>query len=423
MSVLLEHDRQRTVQSHLDELTWRTTLVFATIATLTLAWSVYVDDVLDIVLTALKPCFGDCLNVYDPAQWSAVRWLTCLMLAVFSCIPLILFQILQFSKPGLLPSELRALKRWLGLTTVLLVGGAFALVQEGLPRLYQLGYEQHLQAGLSAQYSAVDMLMVASYCIWAFFVVVATWNAIAMMGLFGVLNIQTADYWRLRLYGIGSLLLILSIPDHAASMLLPLLATYWTSSEILGQRWFHANVAVHGEAVVRLDGEGRRRRVTLADCSCEGANSHYGHAHVEGCSTVKVNSICTDPTSRTILFEHALQSGLTDVVITGCDGRPCPTLFHQNMKELNVQVHGLDLMEIQNRRVLTPHPHLDVQCAFSGIQSLFSPPVRERMLAELVEEKAWLQGGVHFLSNDEMNWGVYHASQDIVVPLCRTVGL
>ena len=74
MSVLLEHDRQRTVQSHLDELTWRTTLVFATIATLTLVWSVYVDDVLDIVLTALKPCVGDCLNVYDPAQWSAVRW-------------------------------------------------------------------------------------------------------------------------------------------------------------------------------------------------------------------------------------------------------------------------------------------------------------------------------------------------------------
>ena len=88
-----------------------------------------------------------------------------------------------------------------------------------------------------------------------------------------------------------------------------------------------------------------------------------------------------------------------------------------------MQVHGLDLMGIQNRRVLSPHPRLDVQCAFSAIPSLFTPPVRERMLAELVEGKAWLQGGVHFLSNDEMNWGVYHASQDIVVPSCRTVRL
>ena len=423
MSVLLEHDRQRTVQAHLDELTWRTTLVFATIATLTVVWSLYVDDVLNTVLNTLKPCIGDCLNVYDPAQWSAVRWLSCLMLAIFSCIPLILFQILQFSKPGLLPSELRALKRWLGLTTVLLVGGAISLVQEGLPRLYQLGYEQHQQAGLSAQYSAVDMLMVASYCIWAFFVVIATWNAIAIMGFFGVLNARTADYWRLRLYGIGSLLLILSIPEHAASMLLPLLATYWTSSEILGQRWFHATVAVHGEAVVRLDAEGRRRRVALADCSCEGANSHFGHANVKGCSTVNVNSICTDSTSRTILFEHAIQSGVTDVVITGCDGRPCPTFFHQNMKELNVQVHGLNLMGIQNRRVLSPHPRLDVKCAFSSLSSLFTPPVRERMLAELVEEKSWLQGSVHVLSNDEMNWDLYHDSQDIIIPSSRTVGL
>jgi Sec-independent protein secretion pathway component TatC len=397
--------------------------VFATIATLTLAWSLYVDDFLETVLTALKPCAGDCLNVYDPAQWSAVRWLTCLMLGIFSCLPLILLQTLRFSKPGLLPTEYSALKRWLSLTTVLLVGGTLALVLEGLPQLYQLGYEQHQEAGLSAQYSAVDMLMVAAYCIWAFTVVVATWNALTMMGLFGVLNAQTADYWRLRLYGVGSILLILSIPEHAASMLLPLLATYWTSCELLGQRWFNTTVAVHGKAVVRLDAEGRRRRVALADCSCEGANYHHGHAKVQGCSTVSVQSLCTDPFSRTKLIEHALQSGLTDIVITGCDGRPCPSQFHQNMKELDVRVHGLDLMNIQNQRVLSPHPEVDVQAAFYSMSSLFTPAVRDKMLLELVEEKSWLKGGVHVLSQDEATtWDVYRPSHEIIIPPCRTIG-
>ena len=104
MSVLLEQDRNRALQSHLDELTWRTTLVFAAVVTLTLVWSYFVDDVLDELLTMLKPCAGDCLNVYDPAQWSAVRWLTALLLGVFSALPLMLFHINQFTKPGLLPT-------------------------------------------------------------------------------------------------------------------------------------------------------------------------------------------------------------------------------------------------------------------------------------------------------------------------------
>ncbi len=424
MSVLLEHDKQRSVQSHLDELTWRTTLVFASIALLTVAWSFTVDAFLETVLAVLKPCVGDCLNVYDPAQWSAVRWLTCLLLAIFSTVPLILFQVLQFSKPGLLPSEYRAFNRWLILTTLLLVGGTLFLMQEGLPRLYQIGFEQHQQAGLAPQYSAVDMLLVAAYCIWAFLVFIATWNAIAMMGAFGVLNAETADYWRLRLYGIGSLFLMLSIPEHAASMLLPLLATYWTSSEVIGRRWFTKTLAVHGVASVRLDGEGRRRRVAMVDCSCEGANTHYGHAQVQGCSTVDVLSICTNADSRSKLLEHVIQSGITDVVITGCDGSPCSSAFHNNMNKLEVAVHGLNLMSLQNTRVLSPHPELEVQSAFLTIPSLFPPKVSETMLLNLIEEKNWLREDVHmFTTEDATRWGLYRSANDILIPACRTTGL
>ena len=421
MSVLLEHDNLRPVQSHLDELTWRTTLIFAAVAFFTVAWSFYVDSLLGGLLATLQPCSGDCLNVYDPAQWSAVRWLTCLILGIFSTIPLIFFHLLQFTKPGLLPSEYRAFRRWLTVTNLLLLGGTFLLIQEGLPQLYEMGFEQHRRAGLAAQYSAVDMLLVAGYCIWAFLVVVATWNAIAMMGIFGVLNVQTADFWRIRLYGVGSLLLMLSIPEHATSMLLPLLATYRTTSELIGQKWFSKTLAVHGVAAVRLDAEGRRRRVAMVDCSCEGANPHYGHASLPGCSTVDVESLCTNADNRTVLLEHVLQSGITDVVITGCDGGACPSTFHTNMSELEVAVHGLDLMSLQNKRVHLHSPQLDVQSAFFTIPSLFTPAVSEQMLLKLVEQKNWLRNRIHILSEEESRtWGTYHSPDQLVVPHCRT---
>ena len=116
----------------------------------------------------------------------------------------------------------------------------FLLVHHGLPALYDAGFAQHNKAGLAAQYSAIDMLLVAAFCVWAIMVVAATWTGLVVMGRLGVVNSTTADVWRLRLYGVGSLLLVLSIPDHAQSMLLPLLATYWTTSELVGQRWLYA---------------------------------------------------------------------------------------------------------------------------------------------------------------------------------------
>ena len=87
MTVLLDQDRLQPVQVHLNELTWRVTVLFASIALLTAVWVMVVDEVLDTILLNLKPCAGDCLNVYDPAQWSAVRWLTSLLLAVLSALP------------------------------------------------------------------------------------------------------------------------------------------------------------------------------------------------------------------------------------------------------------------------------------------------------------------------------------------------
>ena len=391
MAVLLEQDLQQPVQVHLNELTWRTTVVFATVSLLTLAWSIMVDDVLDIVLENLKPCPGECLNVYDPAQWSAVRWLTSLLLATLSALPLIAFHVLQFSKPGLLPGEYHALRTWMLSLALGLVAIVYLLVNHWLPALYHAGFTQHDNAGLAAQYSAIDMLLVAAFCVWASMVVAATWTALVVMGRLGVVNRTTADVWRLRLYGVGSLLLALSTPDHAQPLLLPLLATYWTSSEIMGQRWLRAEPMAQGYAVERLDMEGRRQRIALVDCSCEGGNAHHGYAAVDGYSTVSVEGICTTSSSRTAVLEHLIQANITDAVITGCDGNPCPKQFKENIDHLGVRLHGLNLMAFQNHRVANPTPNLDVRIGLNTLPSLFTESARQQNLTRLVEENQYIK--------------------------------
>ena len=128
-------------------------------------------------------------------------------------------------------------------------------------------------------------------------------TALGVMGRLGLVNQTTSNTRALTDVRRWQLLLVLSIPDHAESMLLPLLAAYWVSSELVGQRWLNATPSLHGKASVRLDAEGRQRTIMLVDCACDGANTHYGHASVEGCSTVSAPP-CTQPLSRMNLLEH-----------------------------------------------------------------------------------------------------------------------
>lgn len=82
MSLQLERDSRAELQAHLDELTGRTTLIFAVIVGMTLLFSTQIDAWLDQLLTAINPCQTECLNLYDPARWSAVRWLSALLVAL-----------------------------------------------------------------------------------------------------------------------------------------------------------------------------------------------------------------------------------------------------------------------------------------------------------------------------------------------------
>ena len=103
MSILLESDSNTPVQTHLDELTLRTTILFLSVSVLSIGWLIIIDDVLLFLLNHLQPCTTECLNVYDPAQWSVVRWLSAIIFGLLSALPLMVFHVLQFSKPGLLP--------------------------------------------------------------------------------------------------------------------------------------------------------------------------------------------------------------------------------------------------------------------------------------------------------------------------------
>ena len=405
MAVLLESDRNTPAQGHLDELAARTTVVFVVTGVLTVVWSFFVDEVLVSLMNRLQPCTGDCLNVYDPAQWSAVRWTTALLLALISSAPVAVYHLLSFSKPGLLPNEYIALKRWIFSGFFVVSVLAYILMADGLPWLYQVGFEQHTEAGLAAQYSAIDMLNVALYLIWVVMVATLTWLLIIMIGHLQLLTSATADWWRWRMYGMGSLLLVLTVPEAASSATLPLLVLYVVTSEWIGSGWIRTLPASVGEIKERFDGEGRRRRISVLDCSCAGANAHAQGIVTAGCATVHVEALCLRQDERERILEHVFRTASTDAIITGCDGTPCPAPFLRNLNAMGVQVWGLDLMNLQNHRVDHPPLILEQRLAMLGLYESVSNGVHEHERVNLFEQHEIDPPSLHEIEGH--GWGTY----------------
>ena len=104
----------------------------------------------------LNPCENGCLNLFDPANWSAVRWMSAAILGFITVMPLLLHQAWSFARPGLLPSERTWLRNWFiaGVFSVFLA--VMSTIGLLFPFLFDTGHRTHESMQLDARYDAVS---------------------------------------------------------------------------------------------------------------------------------------------------------------------------------------------------------------------------------------------------------------------------
>jgi Sec-independent protein secretion pathway component TatC len=339
MAILLESDKDTRIQSHLDELSKRTVLLFITIVSLTLIWSFSVDELLRDFLAMLHPCQGDCLNVYDPAQWSAIRWLSALYLAFLSSLPLLLHHVHRFAKPGLAIQEYKALKRCTMFGTVLLLMSFLLMTTTLLPMLFKAGHENHLSVGLSAQYSAVEMLSIATYLTWIFGLLLTSWLIMFTAGQLKILTQTTAEWWRVRVYGISSVLILLTVPEQAQALAVPLVAILLLSNEFFARPWMTQTDLVSGRITDWFDADGRRRRLAVIQ-SKEGKNRIDSNiADDAGFSLLTVGNWHERQVDRERVLLFVQHQRITDVMVHHDAGGETPTLIKENFERLGIMMH------------------------------------------------------------------------------------
>ena len=357
MTILLESDKDAAIQSHLDELSKRAMLVFITVATLTVIWSFSVDELLRNFLVVLHPCEGECLNVYDPAQWSAVRWLTALYLGALSALPLVLHHLHRFSKPGLTIHEYKALRRCTWAGTALLLITFMLMTTTVLPWLFEIGHEHHQSVGLSAQYSAVEMLSIATYLTWIFGLILASWLVMFTAGKLGLVTQTTGEWWRIRVYGITSVLILLTVPEQAQALSIPLVVFALVSNEMFAQPWLSQPSLVSGRITDWFDVDGQRRRLAVVQVHGHKDSIHPDLASKAGFSLLSVQNWHENQSDRErviVFFQH---QRITDVMVLDGETNTLPPFLIDNFERLGIVMHKTDPLVL---REYTTHPFASI---------------------------------------------------------------
>lgn len=416
MSLQLERDSRVHVQSHLDELTSRVTLVFALIAATTLLFSTQIDDWLDVLLASIDPCQTDCLNLYDPARWSAVRWLSATLAATLACMPILLYQAWSFANKGLLPSERSWMVRWMIGGTLSSLGIIGMTLFWLLPMLFESGHAIQTEMGLVARYDAVLMLTISVAVIWTQMVVTVAILGMAIAGQLGVLNQQTADWWRLRCYSLVLMLLYASLPEFGSLALTLMIASVFVI-ELMCKAWLQQSAPQVVDSVTFMDEEGGARRPVLIECLCGGAATPLPAPIDLNMPRLLYKNLCGSTQQRESVYDALRASRSTDAFVTGCDSTPLGSKFLKNCSALGVRTSGLDLLARQSYRTRPPH-HPEVEFQVMAAQLNQPWPVSQRMdrVRSIIEANPEVTFVYTSKQSDEL-WGLQLKPNQILIKI------
>ena len=342
----LEGDYALPVQVHFDTLTQKATLGFVLIALLTLGIMTTIDEILNIILAHLNPCgTSDCLTLYEPASWSVVRWLSAVFLAILCVLPFALRSMYRFAEPGLTQDEQSMLKRWMLSSATFGYITLFALFYVFIPKLYDVGDSIHSDMGLIAQYDAVSLFVLVLSIFWGLLITYILAFATITSGALGLITENNQDWWRIRLLGIGGLVVFLSLPGRWNGVNIILLSLMIVYLEFSIRKSIRVSNEIYNPSAI-FDHEGRRRYVTYVDCSCQGV-AYPIDTSPKHTGLLKYQALCDNLDERHHLISMMSKHQLTDVIIGGCDASPLPESFQETVSSARCTLRGLDLLGLQ----------------------------------------------------------------------------
>ena len=343
MSLQLEKDANVSVQTHIDEFSSRFSILIVIWLLASMIWMLKVDSVLEYVVAILDPCDEPiCSNLYNPAKWSEVRWLSGALLGFITIIPLIGVQLFRFSRPGLMKNEANGLIFWLIFCTIGFLLNVIFTILILMPSLFDLGHQIQIDLGFTPKYDIVTMLSMSIGVIWVELLITVGVLTLLIANSTGNMSIRNLSWWKIRVHGIISMLIILSFYGQV-SFIIPLLLISYFSIEIIVSPMIKNQSKLNLNAPVIFDEYGVERKILFAHCKCGGEDKlNY---ELFNSALYSFDKLCENSTEQELLYQIISTNSFTDLIVFGC----------HNMEKLNQIEPNIYISKCRFRSEFTTH--------------------------------------------------------------------
>ena len=316
MSLQLEKDANVSVQTHIDEFSSRFSILIVFWLLISLIWMLKVDLILEYIISILDPCDNNsCSNLYNPAKWSEVRWLSGALLGFVTLLPIIALQFYKFSRPGLMKNEAKGLRFWLIFCIIGFICNIIATIVFIMPGLFELGHQIQIELGFVPKYDIVAMLSMSIGLIWVEVLIVMGILTLLIANYTDNISERNLGWWKIRVHGIISMLIILSFYGQVSLTLFLLLISY-LSIEIITYSWIKNPSKLQLESPIIFDQYGTARKFLFAQCECGTTdifeNYPFNNAYYS------FSNLCENIDEQETLYQLINTNSFTDLIVFGC---------------------------------------------------------------------------------------------------------
>ena len=335
-------DDLRPAEEHLGILAKDLRIVFGIWIIITTIIALFSKEIIEQWMLSLGD-FIEGSTVYSPERWLRLRWGIVLLVGMLVVAPYFLYVLNRFTRPGLLPKErilmstasvFTILFLWIGLPTFWLFIGPFILIE--LDSINSV-------SGMTNQYDVSVIFEILLGISWAFLSTILgimTRIAISMTHHKDHDNRMSLDA---RTLLFTAFLLYLSLSGPLTGLWLPWMVVTIILMESMASGITNSRIEVKQPRSI-LDADGDVHRITVLDCSCEGACPKLSVTPL-GCGLLRTEALCLDNHEADRLLESLHLQQTTRLIVTGCDGSPMPFHIQSSLASQDIEVIGLSWLD------------------------------------------------------------------------------
>ena len=312
-------------------------------------WSFFVSYIMTTWLDLLPLHTGpgnENLSIYGPFDWIEARWSLVLVLAFTSAMPLTSILIQRFSHSGLLPSERSWLSAVLLISTILVPLLIIAVWAFALPKLIGFVKLAGSLDGVGVSYDAASVFSLALGASWILIVWSLTAVTIGLARIYGLVEVsETRLRYRILIISGGTLVITLPVEFDGLRILIAICIA--SSADALSRTIPVAPLGRRRFDIMNTqDSEGTPIRLALLDCGCEGSCPRFPqNFEPPGIAIPKCDALCLNKPEQDGLLDLAFHSGITRLVVSGCDGAPLPRVLRNSLHAHGCEVRGLSWLD------------------------------------------------------------------------------